>query len=226
MDTIGARLALAMQQKGQSVRDFQRAMESRKGGKILGTSYANIRRYLLTGAEPSPSFLRAAAEELGVRVEWLSFNSGSRQDPQPAGDRDVFDEEMGRAFPPYLLSRPVVQDDLASVWYDVTQRRAETTAGRRMTEAEVSEAAQGDVGREVAERMGKSITHLMDAVDGNPIDLNNPLTRDAYLLAITQALTIASGTFIVGVARMLSDPALKRAGEEDGEVDPETEVDE
>ena len=66
----------------------------------------------------------------------------------------------------------------------------------------------------------------MYAVDGNPIDLNEPLIRDAYLIAIAQALTIASGTFMVGVVRMLSDPTLKRAAEEDGEVDPEPEVEE
>ena len=222
MNTIGARLTLALQRKGLSVRAFHRALEDREGGKILGTSYANIRRYL-SGADPNPSFLDAAADELGVRVEWLTFNSGPAEDPQPAGARAVFDEEMGKVFPPYLLSRTTVKDGLASVWWETVQRRAELSAGRRVTPLEVSEVAKGDVGRDVAERIGKSIRWPLYATDGSAIDLNEPIARDAYLLALTQALTIASQTFMRAITRMLSDPTLRRAAEEGEDVDPKTE---
>jgi len=222
VDTIAARLTLALQRNNQSVRAFQRALKDREGGEIQGASYPNIRRYL-GGAEPNPSFLKAAAEELGVRVEWLTFNSGPAEDPEPAGARSVFYEEVGKVFPPYLLSRPAVQQGLAAVWWETVQRRAETSAGRRMTPLEVSEVAKGDVGRDVAKRIGRALQEPLYATDGSAIDLNEPIARDAYILALTQALSIASQTFMRAISRMLSDPTLRRATEEDTNVNPPTE---
>jgi len=211
VDTIAARLKLTLERKGKSVRAFQQALENREGEKILGASYANIRRYVSDGTdslEPSPIFLKAAAKELGVRVEWLAFNSGPVEDPEPAAARDVFDKKMGEVFPPYLLSRPTVQEGLASVWWEVVRRRADLAAGRQASPSQVTKVAKGKVGREIANRIGLAIKAPLFAVDGDALDLDDPVARDAYLLALTQALTIASQTFVKRVGRMLeSAPA-------------------
>lgn len=211
MDTIAARLTLALQRKDMTVRGFQKALKNRKTGKIPGTSYANIRRYLSDDAdslEPSPTFLQAAAEELGVRVEWLTFNSGKAEDPKPVGDRSVFHEVMANSFPPYLLARPTVQEGLSAVWWEAVRRRADHSAGREARPLEANEVAKGDVGRKVAEHMGHVMRWPMHVAGADPVDLNEPISRDAYLLALTQALTIASQTFMrKRVAEIPDSPA-------------------
>lgn len=72
---IGERLRSAIEAwRDGSIRDFQREM-ARSGAR--GSSYATIHSYLADRTRPSEEFLRAAAELLGVRFEWLRDGAGA-----------------------------------------------------------------------------------------------------------------------------------------------------
>lgn len=80
--TLGERLRVAIKvEAGLSIREFHKRMD----GRAPGSSYPNIHRYLSDGAEPTLEFLRAAAEVLGVRYQWLAVGQGA---PTEAGERD------------------------------------------------------------------------------------------------------------------------------------------
>ena len=68
--TIAARLGHAIAMKGMDTRGLSRQLSG------LGSSYANLRRYLGGSGEPTPSLLLEMADRLDVRVEWLAFGSG------------------------------------------------------------------------------------------------------------------------------------------------------
>ncbi|MCH7623707.1 MAG: helix-turn-helix transcriptional regulator, partial [Nitrospinae bacterium] len=73
---VGERLKQAIEtHAGISIREFHRRMGP-DGRGVSGASYPNIHRYLKERVEPSLEFLRQAAEECGVRQEWLIVGAG------------------------------------------------------------------------------------------------------------------------------------------------------
>ena len=82
METVGDRLVAAIAQRGDgTVREFQVELK-RRFPKLSGTSYDTIRRYIRNKPEPSAVWIRAAAELLGVRAEWIATGRGGRTEAE------------------------------------------------------------------------------------------------------------------------------------------------
>jgi len=71
--SVADRLQRALEIRDESIRGFQRRI---KGRDLRGTSYPSVHGYVRGDATPSVAFLRAAAEELNVREEWLVLGKG------------------------------------------------------------------------------------------------------------------------------------------------------
>ncbi len=74
MDTLVERLEGAMEHAGTHVKRLCVAL-GRRGTR--GSSYPNVTAYLRGVREPSLAWVRDAADELGVRAEWLGFGHGA-----------------------------------------------------------------------------------------------------------------------------------------------------
>jgi len=82
METVGDRLVAAIAQRGDgTVREFQVELK-RRFPKLSGTSYDTIRRYIRNKPEPSAVWIRAAAELLGVRAEWIATGRGGQTEAE------------------------------------------------------------------------------------------------------------------------------------------------
>src|SRR5687768_5546122 len=74
--TVAERLDRKRKDRGWSIRKFHKEI-SAEAPDIRGASYMSVLAYV-TGKveEPPTAFLRAAAKVLGVRFEWLAYESG------------------------------------------------------------------------------------------------------------------------------------------------------
>lgn len=79
--TIADRLTLALKDAPEAVRGDKKkftAAMARTG--VEGVSYPTVIGYFSDKVKPSPEWLSAAAELLGVRAEWLAFGTGGRDE--------------------------------------------------------------------------------------------------------------------------------------------------
>lgn len=75
-DTIGGRLSEALERYApRGIRGDKKAF-TRCLGDVKGSSYPTVLGYFADNVEPSPTWLRAAADVVGVRPEWLAFGTG------------------------------------------------------------------------------------------------------------------------------------------------------
>lgn len=128
---IGERLRDAIEERGMSIRAFQRRLEEHYEGKLPGSSYPAIHRYLSGKVTPPVEFLLAAGDFLFIRPEWLLTGRGEIA----ADQRREFTEEhldfewQADRFPPAvraLLHELVVRYELVrdrdrprySIWDD------------------------------------------------------------------------------------------------------------
>ena len=79
MASVGERLKDAIDIRMGSIRKFEREME-RVAPDLRGTSRQTLYRYFSGETDPGPGVLRAAAEVLKVREEWLGSGSGGMTD--------------------------------------------------------------------------------------------------------------------------------------------------
>lgn len=76
MSTVGDRLRQAIDQKVGSIRYFEKKLK-RHAPNLRGTSRQTIYRYLDAESDPPPGFIRAAAEVMSIRDEWLASGQGA-----------------------------------------------------------------------------------------------------------------------------------------------------
>ena len=75
MGTVEGRLEKARKEANRSIRSLQQALHDKKV-PVPGSSYANVHAYFKGRTRPTLEFIKAAAEELGVKPEWLAFGNG------------------------------------------------------------------------------------------------------------------------------------------------------
>ncbi len=76
--TVAERLKFALRKQERTIDSL---LQGVKKAKVRGASRARVYAYL-AGAEPTPTFLRAAARELGVREAWLFTGEGQMTEPE------------------------------------------------------------------------------------------------------------------------------------------------
>jgi len=96
--TLEGRLRWAIEQqpprgRERGLRLFQRRMDEH-GADVPGTSLSAIQGYLRGDGEPSPTFLKLAAQLLAVRSAWLAFGEGAPTEEAEAGRRESAEEEL------------------------------------------------------------------------------------------------------------------------------------
>lgn len=75
MDSVGERLRLAIEQQIGSVRKFRRELHDH-APDLRGTARQTLYRYFKGESEPGPGIIKAAADLLGVREDWLARGDG------------------------------------------------------------------------------------------------------------------------------------------------------
>ena len=103
METVGERLAT------RSIRSLQQALHDKRV-PVPGSSYANVHAYFRGRTKPTLEFIEAAAEELGVNLEWLAFGKGAmterdqREAKAAAALLEREDEREGSLFTEWMLA--------------------------------------------------------------------------------------------------------------------------
>jgi len=77
--SVGNRLREALQLRGRSVRWLHLNLKDRVKG---ARSYSSVHSYVKNDSRPGSDFLRAAAEALDVRRDWLIYGEGKPIDPR------------------------------------------------------------------------------------------------------------------------------------------------
>lgn len=98
--TFGERLRLAIEQqpaegKRRGLRLFKKRI-AEHAPDVPGTSLRAIQGYLRGDAEPTPAFIAAAAQLLGVRAAWLAWDHGAPTEEAESARRDTPAQELQR----------------------------------------------------------------------------------------------------------------------------------
>ena len=80
--SISDRLNERIDHRFRSIREFQKAVEEVATEGMRGISYGSVYQYVKGGLEPPLSFLRPAADVLGVKLGWLITGEGPRTDDE------------------------------------------------------------------------------------------------------------------------------------------------
>jgi transcriptional regulator with XRE-family HTH domain len=85
--TVGERLSEALEDRGWTAMDLERALPD-----VKGSSNEQIRRYTRGGSDPNLEFLETASEALGVSRAWLWPGIGAkRAGAASLGERSLYD---------------------------------------------------------------------------------------------------------------------------------------
>lgn len=130
--TLGGRLREAIDRqpwegRQRGLRLFQRRMDEHGQG-VGGTSLSAIQDYLADRTEPSPSFLRLAAQLTGVRFAWLANGEGMPTEEEERDRVSGQEAELSRITGAVYraLGRPFwdAQGTAAALWAPTVRRVA------------------------------------------------------------------------------------------------------
>lgn len=200
--TISDRLSQKLEATGESTRSFQQKVQAAAEEGTRGVSYASVYEYVNGQTDPPLSFLRVAAEVLGVKLAWLVTGEGPETPAAPAEEShwDLFEDWMGQVFPPYLAASHHAREGLALLWWERVERVAqleEISAAREGDTTESTSAAElgrGEVGEHLARQLGEALITPLEAMGCSSQNLDQTLTRDAYIQALTQAVSVIAYT--------------------------------
>jgi len=206
--SISDRLKQLLLERSWSTRRFQEEVKGRAGEGTRGVSYASVWEYVEGKTDPPLSFLRVAAEVLGVREGWLATGEGHPTDGHAAEAHvaetvaadvaeDVLaeirlgfageDSEEGN----WLESNAIARAALVHAW----RRRREgfrNRIGASVTESLDPSVAQAEghppaeVG--LAREVGAALRATLDALNVDQTQVPSD-AREDFVMGMVQAIT-------------------------------------
>lgn len=202
------RLAIALQRgpRPMSVRRLQRKLAGEYPG-LRGTTYGGVRQYAEGKVlNPRMELLRAIAEVLEVRGDWLAFGTGEmtrdQQEAREAADAagpglDAFNQQLDRALREGLRAGLPGLEDVGLAYGRLSRAVAILTLWRDDTTAE--HPLPHGFG-ELARRVARAVAGPAEALDVDFVEMarRSPRAAEAYISAIDlalQALAMHAGPF-------------------------------
>jgi transcriptional regulator with XRE-family HTH domain len=224
--TISDRLKQLLAERKWSTRRFQEEVRDRAGEGTRGVSYASVWEYVEGRTDPPLSFLRVAAEVLGVREAWLASGEGPQTDKHAAEvhvaslvGAEVAAEVLGAMRGAFACDSP----DGRWIETDAFTRAALVHAWRRRCDGlrwrgapPASEAPESrdeeavlDPRRvHVAREIGEALRGVLDALDLDANRMSQEVRED----------------FVMGMVQAFTAVALVPGGRSDAEANPEGPV--
>lgn len=225
--TISDRLKQLLAERNWSTRRFQEEVRDRAGEGTRGVSYASVWEYVEGRTDPPLSFLRVAAEVLGVREAWLASGEGPQTDKHAAEAHvaslvgaEVAAEVLGAMRAAFACDSP---DEGAWIETDAFARAALVHAWRRRCdglrwrgdppaseapESRDEEAVLDPMRMRLAREMGAALRGALDALDLDAHRMSQEVRED----------------FVMGMVQAFTAVALAPGGRSDAEADPEGPV--
>lgn len=196
--SISERLKQLLEQREWSTRRFQEEVRARAGKSTRGVSYSSVYEYVEGRTEPPLSFLRVAADVLGVRESWLTTGEGPKTD-----------EHAAEAYAAGTVAAEVAERVLAEIragfstcgpeegkWLesDAFARAALVHAWRRKCEGQSQDVlpepdSDPDAHQmRVARQLGKALRNTLDALDVDVVAMPQA-GREDFVMAMVQAIT-------------------------------------
>ena len=179
-----------------STRQFQKAVEAEAGEGTRGTSYASVYEYVegKGTTEPPLSFLRPAAEVLGVRVEWLVSGRGYPTEEHAKAARtaaatvsaqikigDIF-EITGSGPGPAMLHRKVFK----KLGRPLSDTPPPWLAGLIEVWLQLSEGSDTDTNFEAM--VVETVMGPLKRMGCDPVKMQDARRFDAYVFAVTPVM--------------------------------------
>lgn len=241
--TISDRLSQLLAERDWSTRRFQEEVRERAGEGTRGVSYASVWEYVEGRTDPPLSFLRVAAQVLGVREAWLSSGQGPQSDKHAAEAHvaslvgaNVATEVLGAIRKGFACGDPEdggwIETDafaraaLVHVW----RRRCDAVLWRgvppaaQLSRSPADEQPTVDPSRiGLAQEIGTALRSVLDALELDARNMSQEVRED-FVMGMVQAIT-AVALVPHPLADAEPDPEGAVPQEQGGRTEDEEEVD-